>query len=457
MCRYKWYTDDWKVMHLLFQSQVYLQQHVSSGLDKWQSMVETKVFTKEGDSLAFLLGSVLLAILLIQPACFAADSPNVVVVQPGQSIAQAVGIASVGDIVFVKNGIYVESGIIVNKSLSIVGESTENTVIDGGSTIQVIFQILADDVTLENLTLRNTSPDPFAQAPAIRIFNVADVKVRNITIVNAAVGVELRSSNLTQVLRCRISGCTSSGVYLRDKSCDNLIVGNTIANSSIGIRFADAASQGNRIYHGSFENNTQQVLSVGGTNFFDNGYPSGGNHWDNDVSVDVKSGPSQNQEGSDGIFDQGFGFDNYPLANPLASVNINLAGQEFFVEVSSNFEIMSWDLNVSEKSLHLFVTAPQGTVSEARVNIPKGMLSCESLNAWDVSYVDGDVRTLQYLGMEDALATYLHFTSLSTEPGEIRIVGTKVLPEFGPLTIMAVFLLLTAVAGILFKRYPSRG
>jgi hypothetical protein len=117
---------------------------------------------------------------------------------------------------------------------------------------------------------------------------------------------------------------------------------------------------------------------------------------------------------------------------------------------------MSWNLNVSEKSLRFFVTGPQGTVSEARVNIPKGMLSCESLDAWNVSYVDGDVQTLQYLGMEDALVTYLHFTSVSAEPGEIRIVGTEVLPEFGPLTMMLVFFLLTAVIGILLSRRSGK-
>jgi hypothetical protein len=84
------------------------------------------------------------------------------------------------------------------------------------------------------------------------------------------------------------------------------------------------------------------------------------------------------------------------------------------------------------------------------------MLSCESLDAWNVSYVDGDVQTLRYLGMEDASVTYLHFTSVSTEPGEIRIVGTKVLPEFGPLTMMLVFFLLTAVIGILLSRRSSK-
>jgi hypothetical protein len=216
-------------------------------------------------------------------------------------------------------------------------------------------------------------------------------------------------------------------------------------------------SQWNRLFHNNFQNNTQfDVTSFGGVNYLDDGYPSGGNYWDDCVSVDLKNGRYQDQSGSDGILDQGFSSDNYPLANPLTSVSVEVAGQEFVVEVSSNFEIRSWNLNVSEKSLHFFVTVPQGTVPEARVNIPKGMLSCESLDAWNVSHVDGEVQTLQYLGMEDALVTYLHFTSVSTEPGEIRIVGTKVLPEFGLLIMMLAFFLLTALIGILLSRRSSK-
>jgi hypothetical protein len=406
--------------------------------------------------LVVLLGSVLVATVLFLPACFAADSPNVIVVQPGQSIAQAVSRASVGDTLFVKNGIYVESGIVVNKSLSIVGESAENTVIDGGSTIQVIFQILAGNVTLENLTLRNTSPDPFVQAPAIRIFGVADAKVQNVTIINAAVGVELRSSNLTQVSRCRISGCISSGLYLRDKSCDNLIVGNAIANSNIGVRLADAASQGNRIYHNSFENNTRQVSSLGGTNFFDNGYPSGGNYWDNYVSVDVKSGPSQSQDGSDGIFDQGFEFDDYPLVNPLTSIGFEVAGQEFIVEVSSDFLLTEWSMNTSTKSMLLSFAGKQGVTSEARIFIPKSLLSCDDLAAWEISLVNNDMQRIPCLAMEDAMQSYLHFEFDSTQTGELEIAGTKLLFEFGPLEAIAIVVVMTTVIVFVKKRSTTK-
>ena len=417
-------------------------------------MVRTKAFLMTSVVL-IAFTSTLISVALLQVH---ARSSSVIFVEPGQSIAQAVNNAQDGDRLIIKSGSFNESRILVNKSLSIVGESSENTIVDGGRRAQVIFQVVADDVLIQNLTLQNTDLAPFmiTAASAVTIFNATGVIIRNVSVQNASVGVVLSSSNLSQISCCSISRTVSYGIFFRERSCNNVVVDSTVVNNSVGIGFADMVSQWNRLYHNNFRNNTEDVRSFGGVNYLDDGYPSGGNYWDDYGSVDLRNGMNQDQNGSDGILDQGFSSDNYPLANPLTSVSIEIEGQEFVVEVSSNFEIISWNLSVSEKSLRFFVTGPQGTVSEARVNIPKGMLSSESLDAWNVSYFNGDVQTLQYLDVEDVSTAYLHFTFVSTENGEIRIIGTKVLPEFGPLTMMLVFFLLTAVVGILLKRRSGK-
>jgi len=56
-------------------------------------------------------------------------------------------------------------------------------------------------------------------------------------------------------------------------------------------------------------------------NIWDDGYPSGGNYWSDYTGVDLKSGPSQDQPGSDGIGDTAYVIDannqdNYPLIYP---------------------------------------------------------------------------------------------------------------------------------------------
>lgn len=406
-------------------------------------------------SAIFFFGTIFVA-LPFWPVCFGSSSSAVIVVQTGQSIAQAIDRASPGDIVYVKNGLYNESVIVVNKSLSVVGESPENTIIDGGRTIQAIFQIVADSVSLENFTLQNTSPDPFTQASAVRIHGATHVSLQNVTVRNSSVGFELHSSNLTEVSRCRISGCSIAGIQLRDNSCNNVVVGNTIANCSIGIRFADMASQGNKIYHNNFENNTEQVYSLGGTNYFDGGYPSGGNYWSDYLGVDLKSGSSQEQNGSDGIFDQGFSFDKYPLANLVTNVDIQISDREFHVQVSTNMNILGWNFDVPGKSLDILVTPEQDNTGAVRVQIPRDLLSSENLTDWIVSFQDNGSTTLQSIRMEDAENTYLYFTCSSTVEGEVQISGTKVFAELTPLTMTTFFLSLTILAAVLSKKRRLR-
>jgi parallel beta-helix repeat protein len=112
-------------------------------------------------------------------------------------------------------------------------------------------------------------------------------------------------------------------------SSNNSIAGNNITNNQRGILLGWGASD-NKFYHNNFIGNIQQVYietfyPVGVyPNFWDDGYPSGGNHWSDYVSVDVKSGPSQDLLGSDGIGDTPYimdadNVDHYPLMNPYGA------------------------------------------------------------------------------------------------------------------------------------------
>ena len=62
-----------------------------------------------------------------------------------------------------------------------------------------------------------------------------------------------------------------------------------------------------------------------GPNIWDDGYPNGGNFWPNYSGIDEKSGPSQDQPGSDGIGDTPYvidanNIDRYPLVFPDIAV-----------------------------------------------------------------------------------------------------------------------------------------
>jgi len=103
---------------------------------------------------------------------------------------------------------------------------------------------------------------------------------------------------------------------------NNTLVNNSIFLNAYGIHVD--SGEGNRIYHNSFVTNFVQALDEGGTNQWDNGYPSGGNYWSDYAGVDLKWGPDQNLTGSDGIGDTPYEIDfgtrdRYPLMSPTVS------------------------------------------------------------------------------------------------------------------------------------------
>ncbi len=136
-------------------------------------------------------------------------------------------------------------------------------------------------------------------------------------------GVDIgKTSDYNLVKDNRIHDNSGAAIYLWGAEyCD--IINNTMENSGKGIWIS---WQGwyNNIYHNSFINNTEHVFSDGRPCYFDDGYPSGGNYWDDYTGPDMYSGPNQDKPGSDGIGDINYtaiggatgGVDNYPLMAP---------------------------------------------------------------------------------------------------------------------------------------------
>ena len=93
-------------------------------------------------------------------------------------------------------------------------------------------------------------------------------------------------------------------------------------------------SPNNSIYHNNFINNGNQADAAEySVNIWDNGYPLGGNYWSDYTGIDEKSGPDQDQIGSDGIGDTPYiidadNRDRYPLMGP-AHAKIIVQGQTY--------------------------------------------------------------------------------------------------------------------------------
>ncbi|MCJ7635020.1 hypothetical protein MUP77_21845, partial [Candidatus Bathyarchaeota archaeon] len=103
---------------------------------------------------------------------------------------------------------------------------------------------------------------------------------------------------------------------------NNKIISNRIANNVWGMYISTASN--NSIYYNNFINNGTPPPYVyiysanNATNVWDNGYPSGGNHFSPYPFSDIKSGVGQNVTVSDGIADVPYiidanNRDRYPL------------------------------------------------------------------------------------------------------------------------------------------------
>lgn len=138
------------------------------------------------------------------------------------------------------------------------------------------------------------------------------------------------------------------GLGLGD-SFDNEIVGNSIGwNSLTGIFLG--RSENNRVYHNNIMNNTQQGHDNRSANEWDDGYPSGGNHWSDYAGIDEKSGPSQNLPGSDGIGDTPYNIqggssrDRYPFMAPTTPIPTPPSAPRNLQAVAGNRQItLTWE------------------------------------------------------------------------------------------------------------------
>jgi len=274
-----------------------------------------------------------------------------------------------GHTIFVSSGTYYEN-IVVNKAVSLIGENSVTTIIDGGG-VRSPVEVLVDNVTIAGFNIRNSSlAYRFAGVAlqSVKFCNVSwniltgnndgiyaeyslnntfchnfilgndwngvhlkyDCRYNSIasnTILNSRTGISLEASSISNfILFNYIAECEWHGILTYCSS--NSIIGNTITNCFTGIYLSEEM---NVIYHNNFIGNTYQITCYSAPNVWDNGYPSGGNYWGS-PGVDEYSGPYQNETGSDGIMDYAHVIDagnkdHYPLMNPYwnpADVNHDL-------------------------------------------------------------------------------------------------------------------------------------
>lgn len=284
------------------------------------------------------------------------------------SIQNAIDNASSGDTVFVYTGIYYEH-ITINKLINLIGEDRDNTIIDGGGSGRVIYSY-GSDVTIKEFTVQNGSNSAGTSKNSCIEVLARDNTICDINIKNSYYGIHLFASEYCVIDNVTVSNAIQDGIYIEyshyitiknntiqscyngiylESSKNNIINNNDVFNNEIGIylhRLSDSnifsennicqnsnfgiyidESNTNEFYHNNFINNTNHVYTYRSSNSWDNGYPSGGNYWDDYTGSDNFYGPNQNITGSDEIGDIPYSIsgvnnqDNYPFMNPDGWLN----------------------------------------------------------------------------------------------------------------------------------------
>jgi parallel beta-helix repeat protein len=136
------------------------------------------------------------------------------------------------------------------------------------------------------------------------------------------VGIYLYYSSNNSINGNDVTSSSACGLCF-DSSSNSSVVGNNITSNGQGVNI-EWSSYENRFYHNRFINNTNQVyFHPSSANFWDDGYPSGGNYWSDCNGTDLYRGPYQNETGSDRIGDTPYvidanNIDRYPLMQEWA-------------------------------------------------------------------------------------------------------------------------------------------
>jgi parallel beta-helix repeat protein len=140
-------------------------------------------------------------------------------------------------------------------------------------------------------------------------------------------GIRFHGSSYNNVISGNtISSNNRNGIELWKNCHENLIFDNNLcSNKENGIKI-HSTSHVNLIYHNNLINNTNNAYDEC-INTWDNGYPSGGNYWDDYPYDDEKHGPNQDLPGHDRIGDIPYDLpcehatDYFPVMHPYGWLN----------------------------------------------------------------------------------------------------------------------------------------
>jgi len=394
------------------------------------------------------------------------------------TIQEAINHANSGDTIFVYNGIYYEH-VVIDESISLVGEDRDSTIIDGGGT-GIVISVTADNVNANGFTIQNSGPtdsdsgiyvvssgnnishntitnnkngiylyyssnnvisdnnaysnyndgiylyysndntvshnNASSNNNGIHLYYSSSNAVYDNNASNNDCGIYLHYSNDNTVSHNNASSNNDYGIYLYYSS-NNAISDNNASNNNDGI-YLYYSSNNNMIYHNNFINNINQVWSDSVNVWNDD---NEGNYWSNYTGQDLNG---------DGIGDTPYVIDannqdNRPLMGMLSYFKVTWKEETHHVTTICNSTISDFRFEIARetgnKIISFNVSDGDGTVGFCRVIIPT-----ELMNYSYIVLVDREEIISTLLDISNKTHAYLYFTYVHSGH-TIAIISSKLL------------------------------
>jgi parallel beta-helix repeat protein len=180
-------------------------------------------------TLTLLLISMLTLAFNIQPV---KSEPNAIIVPNDYpTIQEAINNANEGDTIYVKTGTYYEN-VVVNKTVSLIGEDRNTTIIDGNYTGTVV-SVTASNVKINGFTIRNSGLHCLGRGIYISE-GTRENEISYNVIVNNDDGIMLEGSSNNNIFGNDITNNNFDGIFFVSSNC-NKVFENYIANNRCGI------------------------------------------------------------------------------------------------------------------------------------------------------------------------------------------------------------------------------
>lgn len=168
-------------------------------------------------------------------------NPDIIYVpQDYPTIQESINHANPGDTIFVSNRTYYEH-VVINKSVSLVGQDRDSTIIDGNRTNSVV-QVTANNININNFTIQNGGIGLYDSS--IFVEHSTNINITHTMVKNSSNGICLSYAIGNTILRNTASD-NKYGISLYSSE-NNDIYGNNASDNKYGI--ALYSSNNNKIY-----------------------------------------------------------------------------------------------------------------------------------------------------------------------------------------------------------------